>query len=105
LSNQHAVSPSSSLRLKGLAQARTTLAQASSLRLGESSTHKTGALRVFSLRRDFPRLSETFARSKPERVAWATLHAKSLGEPLLISPRRDGLAWTRLSDLAAVSLR
>jgi len=28
-----------------------------------------------------------------------------LGEPLLISPRRGGLAWARLSDLAAVSLR
>jgi len=104
LPNQHAVSPSSSLRLKGLAQARTTLAQTSSLRLGKSSTHKTGALHAFSLRRDFPRLSETFTRLKPERVAWATLRAKSLGEPKLISPRRDGLAWARLSDLAAVSL-
>jgi len=91
LPNQHAVSPSSSLKLKGLAQARTTLAQASSLR-------------AFSLRRDFPRLSETFACLKPERVAWATLRVKSLGEPKLISPRRDGLAWARLLDLAAVYL-
>jgi len=72
------------------------------LLLSESSTQKTGAICAFSLKRDFPRLSETFARSKPERVAWATLHAKRLGEPPLISPRRDRLAWARLSDLAAV---
>jgi len=56
--------PSISLRQKGLAQARRTLAQASSLRLGESSTSSLGTLRVFSLRRDSPRLSETFVRPK-----------------------------------------
>jgi len=57
-------SSSFSLRQKGLAQARRTLAQASSLRLGESSTSSTVALHVFLLRRDSPRLSETFAHSK-----------------------------------------
>jgi len=61
----------SSLRLKGLAQARRSLAQASSLRLGESSTHKNNDFCAFSLRRDSPRLSETLSRSKqswsPER--------------------------------------
>ena len=57
-------SPSFSLRKKSLAQARRTLAQASSLPLGESSTSSTVALHTFSLRRDPPRLSETFARSK-----------------------------------------
>jgi len=57
-------SPNISLRQKGLAQARRTLAQASSLRLGESSTSSMGTLRAFSLRRDPPRLSETFARPK-----------------------------------------
>jgi len=40
---QDALSPSSSLRLKGLAQARGSFAQASFLRLGESSTHRTTA--------------------------------------------------------------
>jgi len=57
-------SPSFSLRQEGLAQARRILAQASSLCLGESSTFRTVALHAFSLRRDSPRLSETFARSK-----------------------------------------
>ena len=57
-------SPSTSLRQKGLAQARRTLAQASSLRLGESSTSSMRTLRAFSLRREPPRLSETFARPK-----------------------------------------
>jgi len=57
-------SPSISLRQKGLAQARRTLAQASSLRLGESSTSNIRTLHAFSLRRDPPRLSETFARLK-----------------------------------------
>jgi len=45
-------SPSFSLRPKGLAQARRTLAQASSLRLSESSTSSIVALHAFSLRRD-----------------------------------------------------
>jgi len=43
--------PSISLRQKGLAQAK-------------SSTSSLGTLREFSLRRDSPRLSETFARPK-----------------------------------------
>ena len=43
-------SPNISLRQKGLAQARRTLAQASSLRLGESSTSSMRTLRAFSLR-------------------------------------------------------
>ena len=63
-SNPTTFSPSISLRQKGLAQARRTLAQASSLRLGESSTPSIRTLHAFSLRRDPPRLSETFARSK-----------------------------------------
>jgi len=57
-------SPSISLRQKGLAQARRTLAQASSLHLGESSTSRIITLCAFALRRDPPRLSETFARPK-----------------------------------------
>jgi len=57
-------SPSISLKHKGLAQARRTLAQASSLRLGESSTSSMRTLRAWSLRRDPPRLSETFAHPK-----------------------------------------
>jgi len=38
--NQNALSPSSSLRLKGLGQARGSLAQASSFCLGESSSQE-----------------------------------------------------------------
>ncbi|QCD93373.1 hypothetical protein DEO72_LG5g1448 [Vigna unguiculata] len=63
-----ALSPNSSLRLKHLAQARGSLAQASSLRLGESSTHMNSGLCAFSLRRDSPRLSETLARSN---LSWS----------------------------------
>jgi len=103
--NQYAVSPSSSLMLKGLAQARRTLAQVSSYRLGESSTYKIVTLCAFSLRRDSPRLSETLARSKLSRSPERPIVEKGLSAPLLISPRRDRLAWARLSNLAAVSLR
>jgi len=67
--HQNAHSPSSSLKLKGLAQARGSLAQASSLRLGESSTHRNNNLHAFSHRRASPRLSEMLARSKTELVA------------------------------------
>jgi len=67
ISNHDALSPSSSFRLKGLAQARGSLAQASSLRLGESSTHKNSGSCTFLLRRDSPRLSETLSRSKLSR--------------------------------------
>jgi len=63
-SNQNALSPNSSLKLKGLAQERGSLAKASSLRLGESLTHKNSGLYAFSLRRDTPSVSETLARSK-----------------------------------------
>ena len=52
------------------------LAQASSLRLGESLTSSIRTLRAFSLRRDPPRLSETFARPKVQWVAWATLRGE-----------------------------
>jgi len=63
-----------SLRPKGLAQA-------SSFRLGESSTLGIVALRAFSLRRDSFRLSETFTRSNrvgrlsdnSRKRAWASL--------------------------------
>ncbi|QCE03457.1 hypothetical protein DEO72_LG8g1481 [Vigna unguiculata] len=58
--------------MKGLAQARGSLAQASSLCLGESSTSRDNGLCTFSPRRDSPRLGETLARSKlswlPERL-------------------------------------
>jgi len=97
-------SPSFSLRPKGLAQARRTLTQASSLRLGESSTFSTVALHAFSLRRDFLRLSETFARV-PKKCSGSPRRPfveNNLGEPLLISPRRDKLAWASLSALATV---
>jgi len=53
-------SPSSSLRLKGLAQA-------SPLRLDEGSKRGTITLCGISLRRDPSRLSETFTRSKQRR--------------------------------------
>jgi len=66
------------------AQARGTLAQASSLRLGEGSTIGTLAFCTVSLRRDPLRLSETFSRSKQgfgrlsdtsRERSWASLSA------------------------------
>ena len=75
-SKQTPFSPSISLRRKGLAQARRTLAQASSLRLGESSTSIMRTLHAFSLRRVPPRLSEAFACPKVQWVAWATLRGE-----------------------------
>jgi len=81
--------PIFSLRQQDLAQARRTLAQASFPLLGESLTFCTGTLRAFSLRRDSPRLSETSLAQKLHWVTWATIRGKDLGEPLLISPRRD----------------
>jgi len=80
--NQNALSPSSSLRLKGLTQARGSLAQASSLRLGESSIHRNSGLCAFSLRRDSPRLSETHARLKLSWSLERPLTWKGLGEGL-----------------------
>jgi len=68
-SSPTAFSPSFSLRQKGLVQARRTLAQASSPRLGESSSSSIVALHAFSPMRDSPCLSEMFARSKMQRVA------------------------------------
>jgi len=92
INNQcHTALPSSSLRLKGLVQT-------SPIRLGEGSKRGIVAPCGISLRRDPSRLGELLARSKkgrgsPERsFAWS-----SLGEPLLISPRRDMLAWARKS--------
>ena len=46
-----------------------------------------------------PRLGELPACSKGERVAWARSRA---GPPCFISPRRDWLAWARLTGLATV---
>jgi len=83
---------------------RDGLVQASPLRLGEGSKTKTGT-------NAGSRLGETplaWARcslaQKAELVAWATFRTKVLGESLLISPRRDWLAWARLTGLATVLL-
>jgi len=59
-SNITLLSPSSSLRLKGLTQA-------SPLRLGEGSKRGTVNLRGILLRRDPSRLSEAHTRSKQRR--------------------------------------
>ena len=59
-----------------------------------------------SLRRDPSRLGEVFTRSK----IWAgrlgdLSRIWDLGESLLISPRRDWLAWARFAGFAAVLLQ
>jgi len=74
------VSPSISLRLRGLAQARHAHSGEPPPRLGES-TKARHEQRGISLKRDPSRLGELPARSKDERAAWATFCAWALGEP------------------------
>ena len=82
------VSPSISLRLRGLAQARRACSGEPSPRLGESTKARAWATRDLA---------------KVERVAWATFRAKKPRQaPCFISPRRDGLAWAKLTGLATV---
>ena len=57
---------------------RDMLAQESPLCLGEGSKKSRNQRRI-SLRRDPSRLGEMFARSKVERVAWATFRAIGFG--------------------------
>jgi len=80
--NRHQIttlfSPSTLLRLRGLAQARQA-------RSGEPLSPRRGLERAsrnqrgISLRRDPSCLGEMFARSKFERVAWATLRINWFG--------------------------
>ena len=73
-SKHNTILPSTSLRLRGLAQARR-------FRSGESPSPRRGlekgikTQRGISLRRDPSHLGEMFARSKFEWVAWATSRA------------------------------
>ena len=79
---------------------RESLAQASPLRLGESSRIWNRALRTFSLRWNLPRLGETLACSKLSEPPGRPFARGGLGEPLLTSPRRDELAWASLTVAA-----
>jgi len=81
---------------------RESFAQASSLRLGESSRIWNNGLYTFSLGRDSPRLSETLACSKLSESPGRPFAREGLGEPLLTSPRQDKLAWARLSVATTV---
>ena len=92
----HTVSPNPSLRLKGLAQA-------SPLRLGEGSKRASGS-------NAGSRLGETpfaWARcSLAQKLSGSPgrpLVQTGLGESPFVSPRRDWLAWARLTGLATVS--
>jgi len=56
-----------------------------------------------SLRRDPSRLSEMLARSKPQTGRLGDLSRRNPRRaPYFISPRRDWLAWARLTGLAPV---
>jgi len=77
--NHSTVSPSISLRLRGLAQARRARSGEPPPRLGES-TKTRHEQHGISLKRDPSRLGELPARSKVERAAWATFRAINLGE-------------------------
>jgi len=80
MSKHSVVSPSTSLGLRGLAQARQSRSGEFPLRLGEG-TKQEQEQRGISLRRDPSRLGELSTRSKS--------HSGRLGEPLHISPGRD----------------
>ncbi|QCD84359.1 hypothetical protein DEO72_LG2g4711 [Vigna unguiculata] len=96
-------SPSSLLRLEGLAQARMTLAQASSPSPRRELDEENSSPCAISLRRDPLRLSETLTRSKRTAGRLGDHSWKiSLGEPLLTSSRRDQVAWASLSLSATV---
>jgi len=96
------VSPSISLRLRGLAQARHARSGEPPPRLGESAKKKG--------------MGNTGSRLSEIPLAWAScLPAQKLSEspgrrfaqklrraPCFISPRRDELAWARLTGLATV---
>ncbi|QCE13563.1 hypothetical protein DEO72_LG11g557 [Vigna unguiculata] len=79
-SKNSTVSPSISLRLRSLAQARCARSGEPPPRLGESTKKQGHEQHGISLKRDPSRLGELPARSKVERVAWATFRAKNLGE-------------------------
>jgi len=74
------ISPSTSLRLRGLAQARRARSGEPPSRLGESTKKTRAWQHGISLKRDPSRLGELPARSKIERAARATFRAKNLGE-------------------------
>jgi len=102
---QHStVSPSTSLRLRGLAQTRRVRSGELPLCLGEGSRKGAEALAG-------SRLGETplaWARcSLAQKRSWSPgrpFAQKSWASSLFISPRRDWLAWTRLISLATVFL-
>ena len=91
--NHSTASPNTSLRLRGLAQARQSCLDKSPFRLGEGLTG-TRKQRGISLKRDPSRLGELCARSKhtgrlsdhSRRKLWASLCTSRLGESS--SPRR-----------------
>jgi len=78
--NHSTTSPSISLRLRGLAQARRARSGEPPPRLGESTKKTRAWQHGISLKRDPSRLGELPARSKIERAARATFRAKNLGE-------------------------
>jgi len=98
------VSPSTSLRQRGLAQARRARSDELPLRLGEGSRKGAEALAR-------SRLGETplaWARcSLAQKSSWSPgrpFAQKSWASSLFISPRRDWLARARLTGLATVFL-
>jgi len=95
-------SPNISLRQKSLAQARRTLAQASSLCLGESSTSSIGTLHAFSLARPSSPKRDIRSLKKYSGSPGRPFMEKYLGEPLLILPRRDMPAWVSLTVIATI---
>jgi len=82
--------PAASPKLTGLAQARGILSLRRILaRLGEGATKEQGALRGLAQASLFsPRREHSLLKKNASRLGDSS-RDKNLGEPLIISPRRD----------------
>ena len=101
--NHSTVSPSTLLRLRGLAQVRQSRSGEFPLRLGEGTRSGAWATRDLAQARPLSpgrvACSLKILSGTPERP----LAQVGLGESLFVSPRRDWLAQARLTGLIIVS--
>ncbi|QCE08993.1 hypothetical protein DEO72_LG10g212 [Vigna unguiculata] len=101
--NHSIVSPSISLRLRGLAQAKQSRSGESPSAQARLETRKTGTTAGSRLS-EIPLAWASGSLAQKLSESPGRLFVRSgQGEPLFVSPRRDWVAWARFTDLAAVS--
>ena len=104
-SNHSTVLPSTSLRLRGLVQARQSRSGKFPLRLGEGTRTGAWATRDLALARSLsPGRVACSLRSRAGRLDDLS-RKNDPGESLFISPKRDWLAWARITGFATVLLQ